>query len=125
MGSGIAFEIRKRYPRVYQQYKKYCDILSGKLLGKIQVVDCEDYIIINMFGQDGYGRDKKLYTDYEAFDECLKKVYDYCMVGNYSMAFPYRIGCGFARGDWSIISKKIEYYFKDSDIICKIYIKEI
>ena len=124
MGSGIAYEIRKRYPKAYTSYKKYCDRLGNKLLGKIQPVDCGDIIIINMFGQDNYGRDKALYTDYDAFEECMKKTLIYCEVGNYSIAIPYRIGCRLAGGDWNIVKKIIENKFKKSDVICKIYKKD-
>jgi len=124
MGSGIAYSVRIRYPNVFASYKKYCDLLGNKLLGKIQPIECDDVIIVNLFAQDDYGRDKKQYTDYDALDMCLKKLYDYCEVHNYSLAIPYKIGCNRGGGSWVVVRGMIEKYFKDSYIKCVIYIKE-
>lgn len=126
MGSGIAYTIRNKYPKVYTSYKKYCDMLHDKLLGCIQPVECDDIIIVNLFSQDDYGREKgRVYTDYDALDSCLEKLYNYCSIGNYNLAIPYRMSCRLAGGDWNIVKGMIDKYFKEDDFIyCKIYIKE-
>lgn len=37
MGSGVAKQVRNKYPHVFVEYKKAC---SEEMLGKIQVVPC-------------------------------------------------------------------------------------
>ena len=122
MGSGIALQIKKNFPKAYEAYVKYAKVYGDELLGMIQPVDCGDKTIINLFGQSSYGKDGKRYTDYDAFDTALDKIKTYCEVHNYNIAFPYKIGCGLGGGDWSIIKGLIEKYFEKSDIVCQIYI---
>jgi len=103
MGAGLAKQIKTKYSEVYNQYKMYCDVAS---LGKCDYVPTKDRrICINMFAQDGYGRDKR-YTDYDAFKECLEHISFFMKFRSKnkpSIAFPYGIGCGLAGGDWYII----------------------
>ena len=112
MGAGIAKQIKDKYPKVFNTYKKKCNAIKNPL-GDYQWVYTNDgRICINMFSQDGYGRDKK-YTDYEAFKKCLDDMAEVfnslsCEVpfrakyGNV-IAFPYMIGCGNAGGDWNTV----------------------
>lgn len=123
-GSGIAVDMKKRFPKAYNAYSKHCKISGNKLLGCIQPILCEDAIVMNLFGQDGYGREKIKYTDYDALDSCFKKAHDYCSVYNYTIAVPYKIGCGYGNGDWNVVLKIIKKYFEKSDITCVIYKKE-
>jgi len=103
MGAGLAKQIKEKYPEVYDQYKMHCDVTS---LGKCNYVPTKDRrICINMFAQDGYGRNKR-YTDYDAFKECLDHIaffMNFHSKQKPSIAFPYGIGCGLAGGDWYII----------------------
>lgn len=111
MGSGVAKQIRERYPLAYERYRLACnrENNSSDFLGCIQPVYCEDdkveggrRIIINMFAQDQYGYDGKQYTDYAAFEYCLEKLKHIVNKGG-SIAMPYKIGCGLAGGDWNIV----------------------
>ena len=62
MGAGLAKQIRDKYPMVYEKYKDHCQ--RGALLGDYIGCDTPDHhYIMNIFAQDGYGRDKR-YTDY-------------------------------------------------------------
>ena len=108
MGSGIAKQIKETYPEVYRAYREY----EPKALGEIQKVKThDDRICINMFAQDGYGRDK-CYTDYWAFEACLERIALDLMLKNIKepVAFPYKIGCGMAGGDWNIVKHIINAF---------------
>lgn len=108
MGAGLAKQIRTMFPNVYPTYKAYCNKYGANLLGYVHLYGIpKTYnIIANLFGQDGYGRDKR-YTDYDALRECfrrLRRLTD----STYTIRIPYNMGCGLAGGDWDIVTKIIE-----------------
>lgn len=116
MGSGIAGQIKERWPIVYQSYMaKYFNMLPELLLGDIQIVALwEDYYktdfhqsVINMFAQQYYGYDKKRYTSYDAFWNCLNLIKHNIPKGS-KIGFPYHIGCGLGGANWNIIRTMIE-----------------
>ena len=116
MGSGLAKQIRNKYPEVYANYKDYLKNYKGKILGSAQSVVCHDgKIVFNLFGQYGYGRDKQ-YTDYNALKSALSSLYLFTYNKNLSIAFPYNLGCGLAGGDWNVVYKIIEEVFNDYDV---------
>lgn len=121
-GSGVALAIKKKYPEVYVGYRNFCKENNGKVLGCVYICDTNDgKTVANLFGQDGYGRDKR-YTDYDALNKALYSLSKWMMdSGMQSIAFPYKIGCGTGGGDWNLVSKMIENTFKDFDVYyCKI-----
>lgn len=112
MGSGIARQIRERWPEVYEDYKLFhagCLINGVKLLGKI----CFSHInntnqgVVNMFCQDNYGYDGNRYTSYDAFATALYDI-KHCVPEGYKIGFPKNIGCGLGGGNWKVISALIE-----------------
>ena len=77
MGSGIAKQVREKYPEVYKQYKILCDYVKNnpnkRLLGSRQFIEVsKNKYIVNLFAQENYGYDGKRYTNYEAFLSCPK-----------------------------------------------------
>ena len=65
MGSGVAKQVREKYPIAYRQYMNLCTDKGSNpdaLLGTAQFVYGTDKIIVNMFAQNKYGYDKALYT---------------------------------------------------------------
>jgi len=131
MASGLAKQIRNKYPNVYEEYvnlinwakDEYKRGYSKKesLLGSIQFINCSDgKVIANLFGQEGYGRDKR-YTDYDALRSSLIGLYE-SVTCNYNtsygetIAIPYNLGCGLAGGDWNIVYKMIEEVFNDYNV---------
>ena len=79
----------------------------------MQLVKVDDNkYIANFFSQDHYLPRNVCHTNYDAFRICCKKlkshVDDYPNMENCVIGFPYKIGCGLAGGDWSIVSKIIE-----------------
>ena len=130
MGSGIAKQVREKYPNVYKEYKRMCDIYSPKaLLGVAKFVgtrgdyDTQFLGIFNLFGQEKFGYDGKCYTDYNALYKCFEKVKESIPTDKkYIIAIPYLMGCHRGGGDWYIVYKMIEEVFSDSEsevLICE------
>jgi O-acetyl-ADP-ribose deacetylase (regulator of RNase III) len=121
MGSGLAKQLKDKYPKLYPSYKKFCEGCKDNnprtLLGEFQTVPMPDgKVIVNLFGQFDFGRDKK-YTDYDALRNSLENILFVAKeCGNDSIAIPYNLGCGLAGGDWNIVYKIIEDVFQDYDV---------
>ena len=111
MRSGVAAEVRQRFPAVYQQYKTICDFEPvNKLLGSNQIINCNGKFIVNMFAQNSYGYDGERYTNYEAFYRCLFML-NGSFIPELSIAFPYNIGCDRGGADWDIIYLMMQKIF--------------
>lgn len=129
MGSGVAKQIREKYPVVFNGYKTLCNQRSPEnLLGEAQFVEINDDTLLgvfNIFGQFAYGYDGKRYTNYNALRTALATVCDF--MNAYfdpatTIAFPYKFGCYRGGGDWNVVYKMIEDVFGDSDcdvLICE------
>lgn len=109
MRSGIAKQIRERWPIVYQKYEYQCEMFSPEeLLGTFDIVNVDDgRMVVNIFGQLNYGYDGKQYTDYKAFRRALT-IFSYLPPKGATIGFPKNIGCGLGGGDWEVISALIE-----------------
>lgn len=123
MNSGVAKQVREKYPEVYRQYRRWCEDMnfSKALLGKMQFVNVSDgKMIINLFAQHKYGYDGDCYTDYEALEKTLTIVD--AMAHKATIAIPYLMGCHRGGGDWNIVYTMIEKIFKNSEndvLICE------
>lgn len=104
MGSGLAKQIRDKYPIVYKEYKKLCDYYTMNhvsLLGLCQVIKVNnDRFVANIIGQEYYGRDGKRYTNYNALIRGFTRLF---LNTNHDIAISYLIGCGLGGGDWNKI----------------------
>ena len=114
MGSGVAKQIRDRWPEVYTNYAR---VVDSKMLGKVQILYVEDanipfQCVVNMFAQEFYGYDENRYTSYDAFWSCLNELKSKIPKGA-TIAFPYKIGCGLGGANWEIIEKMIDVVFAD------------
>lgn len=118
MGSGIAKQVREKYPYVYQSYKMLCDSKKdnpGQLLGFCQGIKVYDKYIINIFAQERFGYDGKCYTNYDSLKKCLETIRS--KFNNKTIAIPYLMGCHRGGGDWNIVYKMIEEIFSDCDVL--------
>ena len=128
MGSGIAKQVRERYPWVYGTYKNFCIGVAEEhkakpeiMLGtSLPVYIDENRVIENLFGQEKYGYDSNCYTNYEKLKDALHTVK--LRHSNKTIAIPYKIGCARGGGDWNIVCKMIEDIFGESD--CNVLICE-
>lgn len=118
MGSGVAKQIKEKYPEVYKKYKNYVNNFEFKslLLGNCQIVETtKEKYIANLFGQFGYGI-KEQQTNYKALEESLFSLKVSAKDNHKTLALPFKIGCGRGGGDWDIVYKIIEDVFQDYDV---------
>ena len=118
MNSGIAKQIREKWPIVYTNYMEKYNNIKGVnsilLLGDIQIVGLwKDYnatdfhqSVINLFSQSNYGYDGKRYTSYDAFWNCLH-LFKQIVPAGASVGFPARIGCDRGGANWGVILQMI------------------
>jgi len=110
MGSGIAAQIRKVFPRAFTE--DYKTIRGDKdKLGTITIAkyDCCD--IVNAYTQFKFGQGR--HADYDAIRGCMKEIQR--LYTGKKIGLPF-IGAGLAGGDWNIISVIIEEELADEDI---------
>lgn len=108
MGSGIAREIRERYPMAYQidQLTEKGDIMK---LGGWTESQPSTFLIVNAYTQYGFnsGGMKEDVFEYTSFDLILQKLA--ALHGTKDFGFPY-IGMGLAGGDKERIIGKLEWF---------------
>jgi O-acetyl-ADP-ribose deacetylase (regulator of RNase III) len=107
MGSGVARQIKNKWPIVYAAYKGYLSKVKPAL-GNVQLVMLSASPfrgVINAFGQDTYGYDGKQYTNYSALSECFSKIRDRALKFNCSVALPYKFGSDRGGADWREVLK--------------------
>ena len=123
MGAGLAKQIKTAHPGVFALYKEKCKLIQTGIggLGDVQfcsVLADSGYLIANIFGQDGYGRDKQ-YTDYAALEEAFRKIAE--AFPTYTIRIPYMMGCGLGGGKWEVVAKIIERTLAKKNIDIEIW----
>lgn len=118
MGAGLALQIRFKYPEVYKQYQSYCAHYPNTkdMLGHIQSICVGNdplLYIVNLFGQDNLGYGWR-FTNYDALRSCLTQVNK--RFKGRRVAVPYKMSCGLAGGDWTVVSKMIEDTLTDCQV---------
>lgn len=124
MGSGVAKQVRAKYPWVYATYKRACENSKRygvRSLGRCQEVFIdEEKVIVNIFAQENYGYDGKLYTDYKVLNNCLGIIKE--SYKGKTIAMPYLMGCHRGGGDWNVVYEMIKNIFDDDEttlLICE------
>lgn len=115
MGAGLALSIRKAFPSVYRVYKEKCDDGMAQL-GDVQycsVLGDANYVIVNVFGQYGYGRGQ-CQTNYEALGKAFAKIHQ--AFPNEVVRIPYKMGCGLGGGDWNTVLNIIKESFEGQPV---------
>jgi O-acetyl-ADP-ribose deacetylase (regulator of RNase III) len=123
MGSGIAKEVRARFPHAYQVYtmayaKAINEGLPGLPLGSVTWAKVGfNKWIVNAVTQKDYGRDPSVvYVNYQAMYDAFARIQENIEDGdidNLGVHFPL-IGCGLANGKWDKVSEIIELALGDS-----------
>ena len=124
MGSGVAKQVKDKYPKVYEEYKKWCNELpTNALLGESQFVRTkEDYNtnfigIFNLFAQNNFGYDGGRYTSYDALYSCLRHVKNSLPNNTITIAIPYLMSCCRGGGDWNKVYEMIVEVFSDYEVL--------
>ena len=126
MGSGVAKQIRDKWPIVFEKYKAEYELhvdLSKSLLGNCQLVQINDnQYVANLFGQNYYGRDGKRYTSYDGiYDALTSLAVQMTDNGMESLALPYNMSSCLGGADWEVILAMINSAFKNTNIIVEIW----
>lgn len=128
MGSGVAKQIREKWPNVYKAYRAECDPftdLNKPLLGNCQLVQVNDnQHVANLFGQKYYGRDGRRYTSYDAIYDALTNLAVQMMDnGMKSLAIPYKMSSDRGGADWDVILTMIKspLVFGNTEITIEIW----
>jgi O-acetyl-ADP-ribose deacetylase (regulator of RNase III) len=114
MGSGVALAVRKTWPYAYQRYQEmvaahrelYHPDMS-KLLGLSLIVNVGDdqlsrinsLFVANMYTQNYYGGDGRVYADLDAIYTAMNSTMVFCKGAELPLYIP-RIGCGLGGLDW-------------------------
>jgi O-acetyl-ADP-ribose deacetylase (regulator of RNase III) len=125
MGSGLAKQVKDKYPNAYEEYRNACSLAKPyELINSCLIFRAKPGLwIANLFTQLHYGSDGKRYTNYEAVYSSLESLERQMSMDRLkSVAFPSGMCCGLGGGDWGIVEAMIGKVFKDSGIAHKIYI---
>lgn len=117
MGAGIAKEVKMRHPEAFEADVKFgIPRGSRERLGKHSFAWSPDQtrLIVNLYGQHRYGRDKK-YTEedklFMSIEHAFLKILDLKQRRpdfRVKVGMPYKIGCNLAGGNWTVVSEGIE-----------------
>lgn len=109
MGSGVALQIKEKFPEAYADYLK-----MPKTLGTVGYTEVSQKLTIaNCITQEFYGRDKNVrYVSYDALELVFKQL---GMLHGYTINIPM-IGAGLANGDWNTILNIINRHTQHSKV---------
>lgn len=115
MGSGIAREIREKYPEAYQVDQKTIKGDRNKLgtcsFAKVIVAPVDKWVG-NLYGQYNYGKDSRK-TNYEAVYSGLLTAKNFCLSSAiHRILIPYKMSSNLAGGDFRIIRSMIDVVFE-------------
>lgn len=121
MGSGLALQVRTRYPEAYRCYntaiKNWNVEIDGPLLGSIIWYEVKPSLhIANAITQEHFGREKKRYVSYEAIDSVFAVIAHEAHKREMHVHFPM-IGAGLGGGDWAVISDIIRFRLSGYDSV--------
>lgn len=122
MGCGVAKQIRNKWPRVYEVYRRLYERQELKLGYMFLVTVGDDLLVANLCGQDRYGRDK-CYTDYMALGDALQALSkwrgaNYVVTGRPLPVYvPYKMGCSNAGGNWETVITLVNLYLPDAIVV--------
>lgn len=121
MGSGVALQIKNKYPEAYRYYKKFIEFTGGIenpeiLLGAMFPVSIsKTREVVHLFGQLDYGYGKQQ-TNLKSLKSALKELKTHAKLYDYTVALPYKIGSDRGGADWSEVYAIIEEVFHDYEV---------
>lgn len=117
MGKGLALEFRRRYPNMFDEYKKQCR--DGWLyVGDLMLWRAKDHFVLN-FPTKKHWKEPSSLIYIEA--GLLSFANKYESYGISSIAFP-KLGCGNGGLDWKAVKPVMERYLQELPIDAYIYV---
>jgi len=118
MGSGVAKQIKNKYPEAYEADRQTTYGSKGKL-GTFSKAKTKDGIVYNLYGQYDYGgrykdppmRDTRYDALYDAMVAMKQNLESSSVVHN--IGFPARIGSALGGASWRVIREMIFDIFED------------
>lgn len=132
MGAGVAFAIRKKWPKAFELYKRWYQEghyqkpgqtnLTPFRLGEIQAVKvAPDIAVINMIGQAGIrGASNRPPIRYGSLAWAMLTVKQVAVKHQASIHCPM-FGSALAGGNWDVIEQMIFEHWTDYDIPVTVY----
>ena len=117
MGKGIALEFKKKYPKMFSQYKEQCD-KHRMVIGRLMLWYAPDYWILQFPTKEHWRSPSKLEYIEKGLMTFVRKYANYNIS---SIAFP-KLGCGNGELDWNDVKPLMEKYLKDLPIEVFIYL---
>ena len=116
MGSGIALQIKNKFPEAYTADLKTISGDKTKFgkFSKCRVSESTNIkYIYNLYGQYTYGRESRK-LNYEMIYTALEAMKNDCVITSdiTSVGFPKNMGCALAGGDWRIVREMIYSVFE-------------
>ena len=105
MGGGLALQIKKKYPLVYQDYLRFCNENLYDVLGQTQIIEIgREHYIANIFGQYDYGMEYRQ-TNYDMLRQSLGRAALFAVNENVTYVYiPHGLGSVLAGGDWNVVT---------------------
>lgn len=115
MASGLAAQIRNKYPQHYKDYMHHVPVLGGIVVTKA----ASDLFVVGVYGQNSYGYDEQQYTDYAALESGFEMVKTLSEQTGLEVYIPMNIGCGLGGGNWKTVLQLIDRIFDSAVIVQK------
>ena len=125
MRSGIAGQIAQKYDIVRQKDIEYCKNKTRDILGTNLYVRLPDgRVCVNMYAQYKFGRDR-CYTEYDKLQQCLNELAERMssLDSDYKIGFPYKMSCGLAGGNWTIVENMLDQF--SENVVQNVFIVEL
>lgn len=120
-GGGFAFVVRKTWPLVQEDFKRWATEKSHFVLGNIHISPVNESLrICHMIAQHGYGPSPTPRIRYDALRKCLEALRAEALPRTLSVHMPF-IGTGQAGGSWEIVSELVENSLSQSGVPVLVY----
>lgn len=116
MGGGLALQVATQYPKVEKEYKTYCDLYKEDLYGTYLVCKIDDKkYIANCFTQ------RNFVTNLKDIEQVFRGLLESCKLNKFTIAIPFKYGCGIAKGNWKEVSELFENLSNEYGVDISIY----
>ena len=106
-GAGVALQIKKKWPNVFEIYQLRHQTFGLQLGEIIPVYTTDGFLILNCITQQNVGTHQRQ-VDYPAVETIFQQINDKVLDWEVTEVAMPRIGAGLAGGDWTVISEIIE-----------------